>query len=81
MKTYGSFVGEYNFPIIMAFKGKNSIFDSKLFIAYEKYNHKTNTRLLLMVIIGLMQKFVPVLAPDGIASQNRNVVYFTRVKF
>jgi len=32
--TYGSFVRVNNFPIIMAFKGKNSIFDSELFVAY-----------------------------------------------
>jgi len=28
-----------------------------------------------------MQKFVPFLALDGIASQNRSIIYFTRVKF
>jgi len=31
--------------------------------------------------IGLMQKFVPFLALNGIASQNRSVIYFIRVKF
>jgi len=28
-----------------------------------------------------MQKFVPLLTLDGIASQNRSVIYFARVKF
>jgi len=38
---------------------------------------KWDTLYIIYIYIGLMQKFVPFLALDDIASQNRSVVYFT----